>query len=110
MVTHPAAGIGIAGKSTARINNALCGPERPLTIAELCAATGTDEHAAMKGPVTHKRAADHLKWHLDRNLDPNNPEWAGDVRGPEFVRGLSSDGTRWWVDPVKAAALPATAR
>jgi hypothetical protein len=32
MVTHPAAGIGIGGKETARINNVLCGPERRLTI------------------------------------------------------------------------------
>jgi hypothetical protein len=106
MVTYHVAGVGKIGKATWRIHNVLCGRECRLTIPELCAETGKDEYAATKGPITHGGAEQHLKWHLERNRHPNRPKWAGDVRGPTFVRGLCSDGNRWWIDPVKAAALP----
>jgi len=116
MVTHPAAGVGIPGKDTSRINNVLCGPERPLTIPELCEETSHDEYESANGAVTWVRARQHLKWHLERNDEPNRPQWAGAVQGTAFVRGLDSNTDRsspinvrkdvWWIDPVKAEALP----
>ena|ERR1700682_6185603 len=106
MVTHPAAGVGIAGKDTARINNVLCGPERRLTLEQKCEETGKDGYAAANSSVTIRAVRRHLNWHLERNREPNRPDWAGDVRKRAFVRGLESDGVRWWVDPAKAAALP----
>lgn len=116
MEMHPTAGIGTAGKDTGRINNVLCGPERPLTIPQLCDETNRDEYATANGPVTWARAKQHLRWHLERNDEPDRPEWAGAVQGSAFVRGLDSDTDRsrpinvekdvWWIDPAKAAALP----